>query len=96
MTRWMLALALLVMVAAAPAREAEAGPLMRNAVQSCAFGAGTLAAATYAGLLPALSTGAFTLPVTEVIAANAVIGCGVGVVGSVSASFATWIYDSIF
>jgi hypothetical protein len=95
--RLLLALVFLVMIAAAPTQNAEAAaPLMRTAVQSCAFGAGTFAAATYLGLVPALSTGTLTLPVTGAIAANALIGCGVGVAGAVSSTVIGWVYDTIF
>lgn len=70
--------------------------LMRNIFESCAFGAGALASATYLGLTPALSSGVLTLPATEVIAANAMIGCGVGAVGATAATLTGWIYDSLF
>ncbi len=70
--------------------------LMRNIVQSCAFGAGVLATTTYTGLTPALSTGVLAVPAGEAIAANAIIGCGVGAAGATAATLATWIYDLIF
>jgi len=95
MKRVLIALAL-VFALAAPAKAAEAAPLMRNVITSCAFGAGMLAATTYAGLTPALATGAMALPVTEVIAANALIGCGIGAAGAVSATVVGWVYDVIF
>lgn len=78
-----------------PTGFAEAS-LMRNIVQSCAFGAGVLATTTYAGLTPALATGVLTVPAGEVIAANAIIGCGVGAAGATAATLATWVYDLIF
>ena len=95
MKRLLIALAL-VFALAAPAKAAEAAPLMRNVLTSCAFGAGMLAATTYAGLTPALSTGALVLPVTEAIAANALIGCAVGTAGAVTATVIGWVYDAIF
>jgi len=70
--------------------------LMRNVVQSCAFGAGVLATTTYTGLTPALTTGALALPASEAIAASAMVGCGVGAVGATAATVVTWIYDLIF
>jgi hypothetical protein len=87
--------ATLALALAAPVRAADAS-LMRNVFQSCAFGAGALAATTYVGLTPALATGMLTVPVTEVIAANAVVGCGVGAVGAAAATVTGWIYDAIF
>ena len=95
MKRVLIALAL-VLALALPAKPADAAPLMRNVITSCAFGAGMLAATTYAGLTPALSTGTLILPVTEVIAANALIGCTIGAAGAVSATVIGWVYDAIF
>ena len=90
-------IALGLMVALAVPANAEAGTsLMRNVIQSCGFGAAALAATTYVGLTPALATGTLTLPVTEAIAANALIGCGIGAVGATSASVLGWVYDVIF
>lgn len=96
MKRILFVLALVFAMAATPAKVAEAAPLMRNVVTSCAFGAGMLAATTYAGLTPALSAPGLTLPVTEVIAANALIGCGIGAAGAVTATVVGWVYDVIF
>ncbi len=96
MKRLLVALVLVVAFAMPPTRAAEAAPLMRNVVQTCAFGAGVFAATTYYGLTPAIATGALALPVTEIITANAIIGCGVGVAGAVSASVVGWVYDLIF
>ena len=91
------AFAFALMIALAPVSQAEAGaPLMRNAIQSCGFGAAALAATTYYGLTPVLATGTFTLPVTEAIATNAIIGWGIGVVGATSATVLGWVYDVIF
>ena len=95
MKRLLIALAL-VFALAMPAKAAEAAPLMRNVITSCAFGAGMLAATTYAGLTPALSTGALIVPVTEAIAANALIGCTIGAAGAVTATVVGWVYDVIF
>ena len=67
MKRFLVALVLVIAFALPTARTAEAAPLMRNVLQSCAFGAGVFAATTYYGLTPALATGAFTLPVTEAV-----------------------------
>ncbi len=55
-----------------------------------------LATTTYTGLTPALSTGVLAVPAGEAIAANAIIGCGVGAAGATAATLATWIYDLIF
>jgi len=96
MKRIMPALVLLLLIIALPVRNATAEPLMRNAVIGCAFGAGTLAAATYARLVPALATGVLAVPVSELIATNALIGCGIGMVGVVSATFVDQLYDSLF
>jgi hypothetical protein len=95
MKRLVVALAL-VTALVRPAAADAATPLMRNAIQSCGFGAAAFAATTYYGLTPALATGTLALPVTEAIAANAIIGCGIGVVGATSATVLGWIYDVIF
>jgi hypothetical protein len=86
----------LVFVLAAPGH-AEAA-LVRDAGRSCAFGGAILAATTYLGLTPALETAGLALPIAvpSVIAANAIIGCGLSATGSVAASVFSWIYDSIF
>ena len=95
MKRTLIALTLLFALAAPPS-SAEAAPLMRNAIQSCAFGAGVLAATTYLRLTPALATGVLTVPIANVIAANAIIGCGIGVAGASAATVTGWVYDLIF
>lgn len=86
--------ATLVFTLAAPVQFTDAA-LMRNAFQSCAFGAGAMAGTTYMGLTPALGTG-LALPVSEVIAANALIGCGIGVAGATAATLTGWLYDILF
>ncbi len=95
MKRLLLAAAVAVAVLIQPIG-ASAAPLMRNTIQACGFGAASLAATTYYGLTPALATGSLVLPVTEAIAANALIGCGIGVVGAASATVLGWVYDVIF
>ena len=95
MKRVLIALTLVIALTC-PAKQADAAPLMRNVITSCAFGAGMLAATTHYGLTPALATSALPLPVTEVLAANALIGCGIGVAGAVSATVVGWVYDAIF
>ena len=91
-----LLLATLALTLSTPLQFADAA-LMRNAFQSCAFGAGVMASTTYMGLTPALSTGGLVaLPVTEVIAANALIGCGIGVAGATAATLTGWLYDLLF
>lgn len=85
----------LVLALSAPVHVAHAA-LMRNVFESCAFGAGALASTTYFGLTPALSSGVLTIPASEVIAANAVIGCGIGAVGATAATVTGWLYDSLF
>ena len=42
------------------------------------------------------ATGALALPVTEAVAANAIIGCGIGVAGAATSSVIGWVYDLIF
>jgi hypothetical protein len=93
MKRFLLALAMLLGVVA-PVRNAAADPLVRAAVIACAFGAGTLGTATYARLVPALVTGVLVPPLAEVIVINALIGCGIGVAGVVSATLMGRAYDS--
>ena len=95
MKRILLALVLVFAMAMPPAQAAEA-PLMRNVLSSCAFGAGVFAATTYYGLTPALATGSLALPVTGVVTANAIIGCGIGVAGAATSSVVGWLYDLIF
>lgn len=70
--------------------------LMRNALQSCAFGAGAMAATTYLGFVPDFNTGILLIPFSEVILANAMLGCGIGVAGSTAATIVGWFYDIIF
>ena len=96
MKKLLVALVLVIAFAMPSAKAAEAAPLMRNVLQSCAFGAGVFAATTYYGLTPALATGSLAMPVTGVIAANALIGCGVGVAGAATSSVVGWFYDLIF
>ncbi len=96
MKRLLVALILVIGFALPAARAADAAPLMRDVLQSCAFGAGVFAATTYYGLTPALATGSLTLPVTEIVAANALIGCGVGAVGATASNLVGWFYDRIF
>ncbi len=85
-----LLLALLV-----PTQFAQAG-LIRNMAQSCAFGAGAFAATTYVGLMPALETGVLAVPASEIIIANAALGCGIGAVGATAATVTGWLLDSLF
>ena len=96
MKRLLVALVLVIACAMPSAKAAEAAPLMRNLLTSCAFGAGVFAATTYYGLTPALATGSLVLPVTEVVAANAIIGCGIGAAGAATSSVVGWVYDLIF
>jgi len=86
---------ILVLTLVIPARFADAA-LMRNIFQSCAFGAGVMAATTYIGLAPELNTGMLAVPATEVIITNALIGCGIGAAGATAATLTGWIYDAIF
>ncbi|MEI6985324.1 MAG: hypothetical protein WCK65_04275 [Rhodospirillaceae bacterium] len=95
MKRLLVAL-VLVFALIVPVKAAESAPLMRNVMTSCAFGAGVLAVTTYYALTPALATGSLVLPVTEVIAANAIIGCGIGVAGAAASTVVGWVYDVIF
>ncbi|CAK0757496.1 conserved exported hypothetical protein [Azospirillaceae bacterium] len=92
----LLAVLALIVVLAAPGRADAA--LVREAGRACAFGAAVLAVTTYIGMTPALATGPLTLPFTvpSVIAANAIIGCGITATGSVAASVFGWLYDAIF
>jgi hypothetical protein len=96
MKKLLVALVLVFALTLPSAKAAEAAPLMRNVLTSCAFGAGVFAATTYYGLTPALATGTLALPVTEVVAANAIIGCGIGVAGAATSSVVGWVYDLIF
>lgn len=83
------------LVLLAPPRLTDAA-LMRNVFQSCAFGAGVMAATTYIGLAPELNTGVLAVPVSEIIFANALIGCGIGAAGATAATLTGWLYDSLF
>jgi hypothetical protein len=78
-----------------PLRFAEAG-LIRNAFHSCAFGAGAMAAATYLGLAPELSTGVLAIPVADIMVSNAVVGCVVGAAGATAMTVTGWFFDAIF
>ncbi len=86
MKRPLLALAVLFLVAALPVRNAEADTVLSSVVVGCAFGAGTLGAATYFRLVPALASGILVTPFAEIVAVNALIGCGIGVVGVFAAN----------
>jgi len=92
MKRFMLALAMLC-VLAFPARNAQADSLIGNAAIACAIGAGTLGVATYVGWVPALASGVLIVPLSEVVAVNALIGCGVGFVGAISATLIGRVID---
>jgi hypothetical protein len=86
---------ILILTLIAPVRFTNAA-LVRNVLQSCAFGAGVMAATTYIGLAPGLNTGVLAVPASEVIVANAMLGCGIGAAGATAATLAGWIYDFIF
>jgi len=92
MKRFPLAVAMLF-VLALPIRNAEADSLIGNAAVACALGAGTLGVATYVGWVPALASGVLLVPLSEVVAVNALIGCGVGFVGVVAASLVGRVID---
>lgn len=92
MKRVLPALALLC-VLALPIRNAEADTLIGNATTACALGAGTLGAATYVGWAPALVSGVLLVPFSEIVVINALIGCGIGAVGVVSATLIGRIID---
>jgi hypothetical protein len=85
---------MLVFALITPVEFANAG-LLRNVVQSCAFGAGAMAAMTYAGLIPKLSTSLLAIPASEIIVANAIVGCGIGAAGATAATVVSWFYDAI-
>jgi len=78
-----------------PVSTAKAG-FMRNVFQSCAFGAGAMAATTYLGFAPDVSTSLLLISFNEVILANAALGCSIGVAGSAAATVVGWFYDVIF
>jgi hypothetical protein len=90
-----LPLLLLILTLVVPVHNADAA-LMRNVIQSCAFGAGVMAATTYIGLVPRLNAPILALPAAEVIATNAMIGCGIGAAGATAATLAGWVYDILF
>jgi hypothetical protein len=92
MKRFLLALAMLSPLVL-PIRNAEADTLIGNAAIACALGAGTLGAATYVGWVPALASGVLLVPLSEVVAVNALIGCGIGFVGVVSATLIGRVID---
>ncbi|CAK0761552.1 conserved membrane hypothetical protein [uncultured Gammaproteobacteria bacterium] len=91
-------LAVLAMLSAtAPA---QAGPLMRDVGQGCAFGAAVLAATTFMGLTAvAMSAGpgAVVMPrATTALVNNSLLGCGLGVVGSFAGKVMGGLYDILF
>jgi hypothetical protein len=92
MKRFPLALAILLALAL-PVRNAKADTLIGNAAIACALGAGTLAASTYVGWVPALASGVLLAPLSGVVAANALIGCGIGFVGVISATLVGRVVD---
>ncbi|MEI8396097.1 MAG: hypothetical protein WCF85_15270 [Rhodospirillaceae bacterium] len=71
-------------VFALPIGNAKADSLIGNATVACAIGAGAMGLATYTGWVPALVSGIVLVPFSEIIAVNALIGCGIGFVGTVS------------
>ncbi|KOR30180.1 hypothetical protein TI04_06870 [Achromatium sp. WMS2] len=85
----------LILVLIAPLNIANAA-LMRNVVQSCAFGAGIMATVTYMGLAPEINTGVLAIPASEIILTNAAAGCVIGAVGATAATVVGWFYDAIF
>lgn len=92
MKRFPPALAVLF-VLALPIRDARADSLIGNAATACALGAGTLGAATYVGWVPALASGVLFSPFSEIVAVNALIGCGAGFVAVLSAPVISWIIN---
>ena len=91
MKRLLLALAMLF-VFALPIRNAEADTLIGNATEACVLGAVAFGTATYVGWLPALTSGVLTVQISQIVAANALIGCGVGFAGVITAS----LIDRVF
>ena len=85
MKRYLSVLVMLFIVAL-PIGNAKADSLIGNAAIACVLGAGTVGAATYVGWVPALVSGVVLVPFSEIVAVNALIGCGVGFVGVVSAT----------
>ena len=85
MKRLLLTLAMLF-VFALPIRNAEADTLIGNATEACILGGVAFGTATYVGWLPALASGVLTVQISQVVAANALIGCGVGFVGVLTAN----------
>lgn len=96
MKRALIAAAILSAAAVSTPNSAHAGSFVRDAVVACSFGAGAFGALAYAYVGPLASTGALAVPVAEVVTANALLGCGVGAVGSAASSVAGGIYDFIF
>ena len=82
----------MLMLFALPIRNAEADTLIGNATEACVLGAVAFGTATYVGWLPALASGVLTVQISQVVAANALIGCGVGFAGVVAAS----LIDRVF
>jgi hypothetical protein len=62
---------------------AKAGSMIGAAAGACAIGAGTVGGVTW---VPALASGVVLVPFSATVAVNALIGCGVGFVGVVSAT----------
>ncbi|CAK0766613.1 PTS fructose transporter subunit IIC [Azospirillaceae bacterium] len=74
---------------------AHAG-LIRDAGQSCAFGAGVFGVTSFIGVTPTLITSVLTVPTTSVILGNAMVGCVIGAAGATAAKVFTWMYDLVW
>lgn len=80
-----------------PAKAAQAdSPPARELGLFCAYGAGTLASATYLEAAPVLVAGTLPWAAGSVIIANAITGCAISSAGGLAARVFTWLYDSVF
>ncbi len=72
-----------------------ADDFLRNAGQSCFFGAAVLGGSAALVLYPAAASGSTTLPVTALVIGNTIFGCGLGILGSVAAYGFGALYDRL-
>jgi hypothetical protein len=88
-------LLLVLVILCATATPSRADDFLRNAGQSCFFGAAVLGGSAALVLYPAVANGATTLPATALVISNTIFGCGLGLLGSVAAYGFAAIYDRL-
>ncbi len=88
-------LLLVLVILCATSTPSRADDLLRNAGESCFFGAAVLGGSAAMVLYPAAANGATALPVTAIVISNTIFGCGLGILGTVAAYSFGVLYDRL-